>query len=358
MPQKERKVFATRFLLCFLSIRRATLLYMRRLTLVLLTCCVLFCLPLFAQKLSVYAIDTDGGKATLIVTPEKQSLLVDTGWPYDSTDANRIVAAAKDAGVSKIDYLLVTHYHIDHVGGVPLLLKQLPVEHVIDHGPSVEHNADAEKLFASYQSATAKIPHIVVKPGDSIPLKGAEIEVVSAGGALLKSAPGKPENPLCRGFVAKAPENDENDQSIGFVLRYGKFRMVDLADLTAGKEPGLMCPSNLLGKTDVFMVSHHGLDRSNSALLVDSLQPRVAIMNNGATKGDSASVVKTLYGSQGFEALWQLHASLRSQNAPEKFVANIEEKCQGFGIKLSAAKDGSFTVTNLRNGYSVAYPAK
>jgi competence protein ComEC len=320
---------------------------MRRLVTAVLV--LIFSSTLFAQQLSIYAIDTEGGKATLIVTPQKESLLIDAGWPFDSRDAVRIQAAAKDAGISKIDYLLISHYHIDHVGGVPWLLEQMPVAHVIDHGPSIEHDSHGEKLYAAYQRATKNIPHIVVKPGDTIPLKGVEIRVVSAAGTLLKNdAAGQSENPLCRGAVTKPPENDENDQSIGIVLSFGKFRMVDLADLTWGKEHDLLCPANLLGKADVFMVSHHGLDRSNSPLLIGSLQPRAAIMDNGPLKGGSASVVRTFYASPGFQNLWLLHAIPGVNNVPEKLIANTEDKCFGYGIKLTATADGAFDITNQR----------
>lgn len=335
---------------------------MRRFALVFLTL-VFLCLPSFAQQLSVYSIDVEGGKATLIVTPDKESLLIDAGWPYDSRDADRIVAAAKDAGISRIDYLLVTHYHIDHVGGVPWLLQRIPVLHVIDHGPSVERDNGAVQLYAAYQRASRKIPHMIVKAGDAIPIKGVDIKVVASGGGLLKSdvAGGQSENALCRDAVTKPAENDENDQSIGFVLQFGKFRLVDLADLTWGKEHDLFCPANLLGRTDVFMSSHHGLDRSNSPLLIQSLRPRVTIMNNGALKGGSAAVVNTLRESPGFEALWELHsiaAGAGASNVPETFIANPVESCAGYGIKVVASADGGFRVTNQRNGYSVMYSAK
>ncbi len=337
---------------------RAKLLYMRRLIVVLLLSLVV-CLPSFAQKLSVYAIDVEGGKAMLIVTPEKESLLVDAGWPNNTRDVERILAATKDAGVSKIDYLLVTHYHVDHVGGVPAVIEKIPVGHVIDHGANVEHSRYTEKLYDEYQKTTAKIPHITVKPGDKLPLKGVQIDIVAAAGEAIKPAKaGLPQNPLCNGLVAKAPENDENDQSVGFILRFGKFQMVDLTDLTAGKEPMLFCPSNLLGTVPVLMVSHHGFDRSTSPLLLGSLKPRVAIMNNGQKKGGDESVVKSIYASPGLEAMWVLHGGPGMGAVPEKFDANPEADCKGYGIKLVAEKNGWFTILNLRNNYSVTYPAK
>ncbi len=315
-----------------------------------------------AQQLSIYAIDTEGGKATLIVTPEKESLLVDAGWPFDSQDADRIAAAAKDAGITKIDYLLVTHYHIDHVGGVPWIVQKLPVLHVIDHGPTTEHDNQGELLYAAYQRAITGIPRTIAKPGDTIPLKGAEIEVVSSAAELLKSgAVAASQNPLCAETQTKPAEHDENEQAVGYVLTFGKFRMIDLVDLTWERERGLMCPANLLGKADLFMVSHHGLDRSNSPLLIDSLQPRAAIMNNGAMKGGAASVWQTLHDAPGFEGLWQLHTIQGegpAHNAPEKMIANTEQNCQGYGFKVTATKDGAFTVTNLRNQYTVAYRPK
>jgi competence protein ComEC len=345
---------------------RGTFLTMRRIRFILLglgfcVCCLLTLSgPVMAQELSIYAIDTEGGKATLIVTPEKESVLVDAGWPFDARDADRIAAAAKDAGISRIDYLLVTHYHIDHVGGVAWLLERLPVAHFIDHGPTTEHDNQGEQLYEAYERAVAGHPRTIVKPGDKLPLKGVEIEFVSSGGELLKQS-GVTEgagNPLCAKAETKDAEHDENEQSVGYVLTFGKFRMIDLADLTWERERELMCPANLLGKADLFMVSHHGLDRSNSPLLIDSLRPRVAIMNNGALKGGAASVWQTLHDAPGFEGLWQLHTIRATQNAPEKFVANPGEKCQGYGIKVKAKADGAFRVTNLRSGYSVDYPAK
>jgi competence protein ComEC len=339
---------------------RAKLLYMRRLTLALLIC-VLSCFPSFAQKLSVYAIDTEGGKAVLVVSPEHESLLIDAGWPFDSRDADRIVAAARDAGVSKIDYLLITHYHMDHVGGVPWLLAKMPVAHVLDHGPTTELDSHGAQLYQAYERATQNIPHTIVKPGDTIPLKGVDIKVVSSGGKLLNNSLslGQSENPLCRNAVTKPAEKDENEQSIGIVLQYGKFRLVDLADLTWEREHGLLCPANLVGEADLFMVSHHGLDFSNSPLLIGSLQPRAAIMNNGALKGGSAVVLDRVRPSTGPEGLWQLHSvSGDVKNASDKFIANPEQECQGYGIKVTASSDGAFTVTNQRNGYSVSYPAR
>lgn len=327
---------------------------MRRLT--LLTLLVLtFCLAGFAQQLSVFVVDTEGGKATLIVTPQKESLLLDAGWPYGPRDADRIVAAAKSAGLSKIDYLLVTHYHVDHVGGVPWVIERMPVANVIEHGPTVEHDLLANEMMDAYARSTAKIPHIVVKPGDKLPLKGVDIEVVAGSGTAIKRT-GQNPNPLCADAVTRSPENDENDQSIGILLTYGQFRMVDLADLTAGKERDLFCPANSVGKVDVLMISHHGLDRSNSPLMIGSLQPRVAIMNNGAVKGGSPAVVKALTSTKGVDGVWLLHAvSGGDVTITDKYVANPEANCKGYGIKLTAGSDGAFAVTNQRTGATVTY---
>src|SRR3954449_1485519 len=92
-----------------------------------------------AKNLEVYSIDVEGGQSTLVVSPSGESMLIDTGWGgFNKRDALRIHAAAKSAGVKKIDYLLITHYHSDHVGGVPQLAEMMPILNFVDHGTNVE----------------------------------------------------------------------------------------------------------------------------------------------------------------------------------------------------------------------------
>ena len=314
-----------------------------------------------AGKLEVYAIDVEGGKATLWVSPSGESMLVDAGWPgFNHRDAERIAAAAKAAGVKRIDYLVITHFHTDHAGGVPQLAEKMTIRNFVDHGVNTETGQAAEVLYGEYSRMRDKGNHIIVKPGDKLPIKGLDVEIVSADGALIASqleGAGQP-NPDCAGLQPPPPDRSENAHSIGMVVTYGSFRAVDLGDLTKDKEYGLVCPNNKLGTAQLFMVSHHGMDISNSAALVDALHPQVAIMNNGARKGGAAEAWQTIHDSPGLEDFWQLHYSVaagKDHNSPDPFVANIDEICRGEWLKVTAGKDGSFTVLNKRNKFEKTY---
>jgi competence protein ComEC len=314
-----------------------------------------------ASRLEIYCIDVEGGKATLWVAPSGESMLVDAGWPgYNHRDSERIAAAAKAAGVKKIDYLVITHYHADHAGGVPQLAEKMNIRNFVDHGPTTETGQAAEVLFGEYARMRDKGKHIVVKPGDKLPIKGLDVEIVSSDGALI-AAPlagaGQP-NPACAGLEAPPPDQTENGHSIGMVVTFGSFRAVDLGDLTKDKEYGLVCPDNKLGAMDLFMVSHHGSESSNSAALLAALAPRVAIMNNGTRKGGAEAVWQTIHAAPGLEDLWQVHYSVpagKEHNPPDSFLANIDEICQGQWLRVTVEKDGSFTVFNQRNKYEKTY---
>jgi len=322
----------------------------------------LLCAPArAAQTLEVYFIDVEGGQATLFVSPLGETMLVDAGWPdAGGRDADRIVAAAKLAGVKRIDYLVVTHYHTDHMGGVPQLAVRIPIRTFVDHGPNVETNMEADLLLSDYLEVRKKGKHLVAKPGEWLPIQGINVQVLTAAGIDISEPWGgaDPPNPLCAGAKRKANDPSENAQSIGMLISYGKFRMVDLGDLTWNKELGLACPYNMVGTVDVYLSTHHGSDLSNAPTLVQSLHPLVAIMGNGAKKGGSPEAWQTMHSSPGLEDIWQLHYALeagKENNAPEAFIANLEEHCRGNWIKLSAEPDGQFTVTNGRNGMTKAY---
>jgi beta-lactamase superfamily II metal-dependent hydrolase len=312
-----------------------------------------------AKTLDVYFIDVEGGQATLVVAPSGESLLVDTGWPgFNGRDAERILAAAKLAGVKRIDYLLVTHYHLDHVGGVPQLAARIPIRTFLDHGASVESGKEADELFRAYERVRVKGKHLVVKPGDRIPIQGIEVEVLTAAGnEISKPLPGAgAPNPLCASSKPREVDPSENARSIGVLITFGKFRMIDLADLTWNKELELACPNNKLGTVDVYLSTHHGMNLSGAPAIVQALRPRVAIMNNGARKGGSPEAWQAIHSSPGLEDFWQLHyaaAGGKENNAPEPFIANLEE--QGSWLKLSAESNGQFAVTNSRTGKTKTY---
>jgi beta-lactamase superfamily II metal-dependent hydrolase len=315
-------------------------------------------------SLDIYWIDAEGGAATLIVAPSGESLLVDTGnRTPDDRDAKRIFAAAQQAGLKKIDILLTTHFHGDHIGGMAALAKMIPIGTYMDHGESVEINrpqvAAAYKAYEELSAGKRK----VLKAGDRIALKDVDIQAIaSAGQAIDKALKGAgAKNAACADFKAHGPEQDpDNDQSVGFLLKFGKFKFIDMGDLTWNYEQKLVCPNNLIGKVDLFQTSHHGLDRSNSPQFVRAIQPKVAIMNNGPRKGGPESVFETLRKSPGIEDIWQVHLALRIPkeiNTDEEMIANFEPtgECKGNMLKASVASSGSYTVTNLRNGFSKTY---
>ena len=320
-----------------------------------------------SRNLQIYWIDAEGGAATLIVSPSGEALLVDTGnHTPDDRDAKRIYAATQKAGLTKIDFLLTTHFHSDHIGGMAALAKMIPIEMYLDHGESVEmarpQVAAAYKAYVEQSQGKRRI----LKAGDRIPLKGVEVQVIeSAGKAITKAMPGAGEpNPACADFKPHGVEPDpDNDQSVGIVVRYGKFRFIDMGDLTWNYEQKLVCPNNLIGKIDLFQTTHHGLERSNSPQFVWAIQPRVVVMNNGPHKGGPASVFEILRKSPGLEDIWQVHLALgtpKDVNTDEKMIANLEPsaQCKGNLTEASVDSKGQYTVTNLRNDFSKTYQAR
>jgi len=341
---------------------------MRRFSFVVAGCAVGCALLMFfasaatVAPLRIYSIDVEGGQSTLIVDSLGESLLVDTGWPgFNSRDANRIVAAAEAAGIKQIDYLEITHYHTDHVGGVPQLAAAIKIGTFVDHGVNTEDVSPTKDGYAAYMKVVGDDKHLVVKPGDKIPFKGMDVQVLTAAGEQIKSAlpgAGRP-NPLCATEPPAPADATENAQSVGILVTVGKFRFLDLGDLVKIKERGLVCPNNLIGSVDVFLVSHHGLFQSNSKVMVDALHPRVAIMNNGAHKGGSPEAWQTVHDSPGLQDLWQLHYSVEgaeAHNVAEKFIANPDEKNDsGSYIEVMAQRNGNFTVVNSRNKFEKTY---
>ena len=314
------------------------------------------------KPLQIYFIDVEGGQSTLIVTPAGQSMLVDTGWAgFNGRDAARIADAAKQAGVTKLDYVWITHYHSDHVGGVPALLEKIKVGTFIDHGDNRENTQQVRDLYATYQKAIAGAKHIVIKPGDKLPLKGVDLVTLTADGKhIAKPLSGAGQaNPNCGSEPAPANDTTENAFSAGFLLTLGKFRFLDLGDLTKNREIELACPNSLIGPVDVYLTTHHGLFQSNARALVNAVEPRVAIMNNGARKGGSPDAWQIVHDSPRLQDLWQLHTAVAADahNTSEQLIANPEEKCSGQYLKLTAKPDGSFDVWNSRNQFSKQYGA-
>jgi competence protein ComEC len=312
------------------------------------------------KPLEIRFVDVEGGQATLIVSPSGESLLVDTGYPGNNgRDADRIAAAVKQAGLTQLDYLVVTHYHADHAGGVPALAARVPIRTFVDHGPTVEQGDNPSALYNAYLETRAKGRHILARPGGALPIKGVDVRIVSAAGDLIdKPLDGAGQaNALCAAHTPKDPDPTENARSVGMMISFGRFRMLDLGDLTWNKEHGLACPNNLLGTVSVYLTTHHGLNQSGAPVLVHAVRPRVVVMNNGARKGGQPAAWRIIKDAPGLEDLWQVHYSVAGaaeHNVAEAFIANLDETT-GHGLRISAQRDGGFTVTNDRNGHTKTY---
>jgi len=317
-----------------------------------------------AGVLTIYSIDVEGGQATLLVGPSKASLLVDTGWPGNNgRDVERIQAAMKDAGITQIDHVLITHFHVDHVGGVPNLVQRVKVGEFLDHGEDRELSSDTKRDYAAYLKAIQGTPRRIVKPGDTINLPGLSAIVITADGKNIKSVPGVTSrpNPYCANEPTAEADPTENARSAGVLVTFGIFRFLDLGDLTKQKEIELVCPDSPLPKIDVYLVNHHGFNLSNTKAFVDSIHPRVAIMNNGAHKAGSPEAWQTVHDSPGLEDLYMVHTAEGSDaahNSPEELIANPKGNGEGAYFEIVAHPDGTFSVFNSRTGATKEYTSK
>ena len=326
--------------------------------------------------LRIIAIDVEGGAATLYVTPEGKSLLVDTGWPsaYPKVghSSERIVVAAKSMGLKHIDYVLVTHYHIDHVGGVAELIGKFPLGTFLDHGPNRETpSADADPAVAWMQT-NAQYPayvHLVagharriLRPGDRLRIGSLQLTTVTSDGAVLAQPlrGAGAANSDCASMQEKSIDGgEENARSVGVLLAFGNARIVTLGDLTRNVEKALVCPTNKVGHADLFFVSNHGTNLNNSPALLHALAPRVAVMGNGAEKGGDPESYDTIVGSPSVRRLWQLHFAQgggAAHNPPPAYIANLSAVNElNATLDIAVFTDATITVTNSRTGFSESY---
>jgi beta-lactamase superfamily II metal-dependent hydrolase len=346
-----------------------------RLAMVVLPFLLLLAEPVAGQQrtLDIYWIDVEGGAATLVVSPSGESLLYDAGWEVDGRDGKRIAEVVKQAGLKKIDYFVMSHYHPDHAGGIPVLATLVPIGHCFDRGDFVE---PANQKWRDIYLAACSSKRTIVKAGDTIPLKGVQVDVVASNGQLLaKPIKGSAANPLCPSAENKPAEGPENQYMVGSLFTYGRFRFLDLADLDWEKEMELACPINRLGQVTIYQAGRHGaLDGAGAPGFLYAIAPQVVIVNNGPRKGlggPSAGSPKPLTKHYerlakipGVEGIWQGHLSLlesdKASNTAEEMIANLEDSadCTGHWIRASVKADGSFTMTNSRNRFSKTYTAR
>jgi len=318
-----------------------------------------------AKTLNMWVVDSEGAKSLLLVSPAGQSMLIDTGFPGNNDrDTNRILEACKAAGVTKLDIMVITHYDMDHVNNAPSVASKIPVGLFVDHGPAAVTDRGTTAAVKAYDELWPKAKHLVVKPGDKIPFEGVDVLVVSAAEQSLKTplkGAGKP-NSACAATQPKTwtrgnEDTSENGNSLALLFTYGKFRMLDMGDLTWNRETQLMCPNNPIGSVDVFMVGNHGNDNASSPALVDGVHPRLIVMDNGARKFGAATVMQTLKAAPGLQALYLMHwsANAPNDNPADEFIANLQNSPDGKWLKISAGKDAAVAVTNARTGETKSY---
>jgi competence protein ComEC len=326
-----------------------------------------------SRNLDIYWVDVEGGAATLLVAPSGESLLFDAGFETpDDRDSKRIVAAARQAGLKKIDYFVLSHYHADHAGGLQGLAKLIPIGRCFDRGDFIEPMN--QRWRDAYLSVCAD-KRTIVKVGDKIPLKGLQVDIVASDGRLLaKPIGGGAPNPFCATAENRPPDTAENQRMVAALFTFGKFRFLDLADLDWQKEMEFVCPVNKLGQVTIWQAGRHGaLDGAGAPGFLNAIKPQIVIVNNGPRKGlGGSSPGRPLQGGHyerisripGVEDIWQGHLSLMDKdphhNTAESMIANTEETadCKGHWLTASVGADGRFTITNGRNNFTKTYSAK
>lgn len=318
--------------------------------------------PQDRKGLEIVWVDVEGGAATLIVTPAGESILVDAGWPEDR-DADRIVRAVKEAGCAQIDHYITSHWHLDHWGAIGRVAKRLPVKKFYGHVFPATPQEDIVAEMKDAWWAASEGRRVWVKPGDRLPLRdGVDVTFLSSNGDVIGDREGTAQVRECATHPAAEPDPGENARSVGFVLKAGGFRFLDLGDLTWNVEHRLVCPKNLIGDIDVYQVTHHGWDPSNHPALVSAIAPTTAVINNGPRKGGTVKVWKTLKATPSIRDIWQLHRNVETtpdDNPPPAFTANDDEACKGEVVKLSVAADGkSYTVSIPSKGTTRTYACR
>lgn len=323
---------------------------MRRFSLVALLLASLGAAPQEPKGLRIVWADVEGGAATVIVTPAGESILVDAGWP-EERDAKRIQAALEVAGATRIDHYITTHWHLDHWGAIGRLAERMPVGRFYGHPFPATPQDDIVPAMRDAWEKASEGKRAWVRAGDLLPLRpveGLEVRFLTSDGRVIGEDGEEPQIRACGKHSAKELDPGENARSVGFLLKLGGFRFLDLGDLTWNVEHRLVCPQNRIGRVDVYQVTHHGWDPSNNPALVTAIAPTVAVVNNGPRKGGTVPVFRTLRAAPSILDIFQVHRNVETtaeDNAPPDHVANDDEACRGEILRLDVAPDGrSYTL--------------
>ncbi|MBX3443083.1 MAG: MBL fold metallo-hydrolase [Planctomyces sp.] len=305
-------------------------------------------------RFDLYFIDVEGGAATLLVTPDGESVLIDSGYPGNQgRDLNRILHVVRDvARLNRIDHAVVSHWHLDHYGNHAALAGQIPIGAFWDRGipDALEEDRQFPDRIAQYRAA-AQNQSRTLRAGDSFQFDSQPpltVKILTASREVVPNV--GPPNPHAEKHQPQPEDPSDNAASLSLLFGFGDFRFLCCGDLTWNVEAQLVTPNNPVGLVDLFMVTHHGLNVSNNPVLVHAIDPVVTVMCNGPKKGGAPETLATLRGVASLKAMYQLHRNVdlpEDAQAPPSYIANSDptENCSGRWVKASVAPDGkSYTV--------------
>ena len=333
-------------------------------------------------RLQVFSLDVEGGLSFLLVTPQGKTIVIDSGWPTGAvgeapyppapagtSSAERIVAAIKALGLSKIDYMITTHYHIDHVGGLADLVQLIPIETFVDHGANREEGWDkrflaawsAWPLFAVYEKIASEKKRIVMPAGDVLRVDDLTLTAITSDGKVApRPIAGAGSTTGCASMEVptdQTPGRVEDRYALGLVGEWGDSRFLIMGDSPLQVVNNLMCPRNLIGTVDFMVAPAHGSGRSDTRAFAEAVRPRVVMTNGGSAKGNVGPAVEQLRRLPFVQGIYQMHFETKAgpNNVPLDQIANLEGPDTGYAIKIAIDKNGDVTVTNPRTGTSKSY---